>query len=259
MRALGRHVVPRVYGTPSARLTALSGALRAWWSIRMVVAYTIGFVGAGFVVILLGWPWIMYALLFVPVALAAEWALLGRRLRAAEEAFAWIGRWEWLRAGDVLGRPLPRTRRGIRDLAGRQHDPHPLWVELHAFAGRFDEALREAELLPTRTAWERFERELTISYVQWVSSGLLEDAAAREAASQLVDEEESLRADAMLTVNEARARLVEGSDWLEPLVELRQRIGGRAGGVLRHEWWPARLREAALVAIVIAVTTLFVD
>jgi hypothetical protein len=259
MRVLARHVAPRVYGTPSSRLTALSGALRAWWSVRLVVAYVIGFVVAGFVVGLLGWPWFLYALLFVPVALVAEWALLGRRLRAVEEAFAWIGRWEWLRAREVLGGSLPRTRRGIRDLAGRQHDPDPLWVELYAYSGRLDEALREAELLPTRTPWERFERELVISFVRWVTSGVLAEEAARQEASRLVDEDERLRADAMLTVNQARARLAGGEDWLEPLVELRRRIGARGRGALRHDWWPTRLREAGLVAAVITVVTLVLD
>jgi hypothetical protein len=259
MRALARRVVPRVYHSPSARFSALGGALRAWWSIRLVAAYVVGFVVAGLVVVVLGWSWLLCAALFVPVALAAEWLFLGRRLRAAEEAFAWIGRWEWLRAREALGGSLPRTRKGLIALSEREHEAHPLWVELYAAVGRYDDALSEAESLATRSAWERFERELVVAYVHWVTSGALDDGAARTTASELSDEEERLRADAMLTVNEARARLVEGEDWLELLAELRHRIGPRARGVLRHDWWPTRLREAGLVAGGIAVVTLAAD
>jgi hypothetical protein len=227
--------------------------------VRLVAAYVIGFVVAGFVVVLLDWPWVTYAVLFVPVALVAEWILLGRRLRAAMEAFSWIGRWEWLRARDVLGRPLPGSQKALRELAAREHDPHPLWVELHAFTGDFDAALREAEALPMATPWQRFERELSVAYVRWVTSGELDDEAARETADELGDPDERLRADAMMSVNEARARLVEGGDWLEPLVALRGRLGSRARGVLRYDWWPARLREAAIVAAVLAVFTIVLD
>ena len=256
MRVLARRVLPHVYASPAARFTALGGALRAWWSIRLVAAYVIGFVVAGLLVSVLGWPWLVYAVLFVPAALAAEWVLLGRRLRDAQEAFAWIGRWEWLRARAALGGALPRTHKGLVALTRREHEPHPLWVELYAATGRYDDALREAESLPTATAWEAFERELDVAYARWVLSGAEDDAAARAAASPLEDEEERFRADAMLTVNEARRRLVAGEDWLEPLVQLRRRIGRRADGVLRHDWWPTRLREAGLVAGGIAAVTL---
>jgi hypothetical protein len=57
----------------------------------------------------------------------------------------------------------------------------------------------------------------------------------------------------MLAVNDARARLVDGQDWLEPLVRLRPSLGGDADGILRHDWWPAQQRVTALAAVVVAI------
>jgi hypothetical protein len=179
------------------------------------------------------------ALLFAAVALAVKAVLLRGDVRAVHEAFSWIGRWEWLRARREVADPFPASPRTVRAYVDRHEpEPHPAWAELLVFAGEADRAAELAERLPGRTPWERFERESVRAFLGWAQTGRNDDTAARRALAELHDPEERLRAEAQLALGEARAALGRGNeDWMAPLVQLRGRLGERADGVLRHEWW----------------------
>ena len=247
------------------RLLALSRALeRAWQPQRAiggaagVLAYA-GVFAAGLLDdVPFGGPGRMVAgaLLVGAVSLAAKVVLLPDDVRAALEAFSWIGRWEWLRARAEVVDPFPATPRAIRAyVAKNEPRPHPAWVELLVFSGHADQAAELADRLPTRTPWERFERESTRAFLRWAQTGRNEDGAARRALADIHDPDERLQAEAQLALGEARAALGEGrEEWMAPLVALRQRLGERADGILRHEFWRAQALAGLPLAVAVSVS-----
>jgi hypothetical protein len=137
------------------------------------------------------------------------------------------------------------------------HQPslHPAWVELLLFVDEPDRARQLADRLPEHTPWERFEREAVRSFVQWADTARNDDSAARRALAALHDPEDRLRAEAQLALGEARDALVHGrDDWTAPLVRMRERLGERAEGILRHEWWRVQVLASIPYAVFASVT-----
>lgn len=245
------------------RLTALTAALsRSWRRQRLTgdAAGALAFLAAHGAGVLDRAPYgppggvLAGALLFAAVALAAKVLLLSGDSRAALEAFSWIGRWEWLRARRDVADPFPSSPRTARAYVDRHEpEPHPAWVELLVFAGEADRAAELVERLPVRTPWERFERESTRAFLHWAQTGRNEEEAARRALADIHDPEERLRAEAQLALGEAREALGRGSEeWTAPLVGLRGRLGERADGILRHEWWRSQALAGVSYGIALA-------
>src|SRR5215213_2621035 len=225
MRIMGRP------STPEQRLFALGKALRHAWRPRQLAAIAIATPVALAPAIFFphGADFLTVPLVLVAAALGLQWLFLGRRLRAAMEAFSWVGRWEWLRARAEFGDPLPSSPRAARSFVG-------------------------GDELPADTEWERFERESQRAWVEWVVTGANDGRPEAEAAADKLDDpEDRLRAEAVLALAAARERFAAGGDWKEPLVRVRERIGTRADGILRHEWWRAQAIVTASLALGFAI------
>jgi hypothetical protein len=246
------------------RLTALTRALARSWrreSLAGDVAGVVAFFAAARAGLLERAPYgppggvLAGALVFAAVAVAVKATLLRGDSRAANEAFSWIGRWEWLRARREVADRFPASPRTIRAFVdSHEAVPHPAWVELLVFSGEADRAAELAEQLPERTPWERFEREIVLAYLRWAQSGRNDDSAARRALVEVRDPEERLRGEAQIALGEARDALGRGrDDWMAPLVRLRERLGQRADGVLRHEWWRSRALASATYGMALSV------
>ncbi len=248
----------RRLSTPQDRAFALGKAfLRAWWP-RLFLADAVAVVPAVTATILLGGraDFVVWPAVFLVVAFGVQLLLLRGRLRAALEAFSWIGRSEWLRAREALGDPFPNSPKAARARVARGEIPlHSGSVDVLVAAGELDEARRVADALPADSEWQRFERAAQRDWVEWVVTGQGGLRPETEAAAAAIrDPEERLQAEGVLALAQARARYAAGGDWKEPLARVRQQIGPRADGILRHEWWRAQAIPTAVVALLFAVT-----
>jgi len=251
MRIMGRP------STPEQRLFALGKALRhAWWPRQLAaIAIATPVALAPAIFFPHGADFLTVPLVLVAAALGLQWLFLGRRLRAAMEAFSWVGRWEWLRARAEFGDPFPSSPHAARSFVGGGELPrHPAAVDLLVGAGDYEAARRLADELPADTEWERFERQSQRAWVEWVVTGADDGRPEAEAAADKLDDpEDRLRAEAVLALAAARERFVAGGDWKEPLVGVRERIGTRADGILRHQWWTAQASLTAALAVGYAI------
>jgi hypothetical protein len=245
--------------TPDARSLALGKALTGAWFPRQLAAVAVATPIALTPTIFLvrGRPvdFVVAPVVFLVSALGLQWLFLRGRLRAALEAFAWVGRSEWLRARDELGGSFPTSRRAARAWLARGEIPRqPAAVDLLVAAGEYTVARQLADQLPRDDAWRRFERESQRDWVEWVITGRNAIRhATLDAFRELRDPDERLRAEAVLALARARDRLAAGGDWKEPLERLREQLGPAADGILRRDWWRTQARMTAVVALGFAV------
>jgi len=230
-----------------------------------VVASAVGALVAGFVMLsptTVGTPVLVRAviavMLFVSSATAIALIFVPRRLLAAWEAFAWIGRWEVDRWDDVGGGRLPRSVDAARRwLEGHPSadDLQPQRVELLVWTKAFDDARAVVETMPETTAWDRFERSLLDDFVTWSAGGMSDLGAVQGAADAIDDPEDRLRAEAMIAVARAKRRLGTAHDALEPLVAFRERLVDRsdAAGLAREDLAPFLIRLFTVIGIVVVV------
>lgn len=195
------------------------------------------------------------------------------RSRRAFEAFSWLGEWELARARATIG-GLP-TSPGDAEAWLAAHpetkitnlDELPIRIEILLLAGRPEEARAAIARLPVITEWDLFERAALADLVDWRSGGDGDLAAMEAAADELQppDSDDRLRADVMVAVAKVRRRIAdrraadgraadgrgaaEGraatADALEPLLDVRPRLGHRADGqvgrALRRRLFPVLL------------------
>jgi hypothetical protein len=225
------------------------------------LAALVVFVIVWFVVPLLlpaAWPRILGFVASVAIgAVAATEAYIRAiptRSRRAWEAFAWLGEHELKVAGDSASDPVPTSRRQAEDWLARHPDmPETRWirVEVLELAGRFDEARVAAQAMPDSTPSERWEKAEAIDSVEWRSGGEGNIDGLRAAAAELepADGDERLRAEVAIAAAEVKRRMADGrttpGDALEPLLDVRQRLGHRADGevgrALRRRMLPLSL------------------
>jgi len=191
------------------------------------------------------WPRIVGFVLSVVVgALVATEAYIRAvpfRSRRAWEACSWLGEHELAAAGDSAADPIPTTRRQAEDWLARHPDtPETRWIrtEVLQLAGRFDEARLVAQAMPDATPAERWTKAEAVNAVDWRAGGEGDLTALRAAAAELepADGDERLRAEVAIAAAEVRRRMADGratpGDALDPLIEVRQRLGHRADGQL---------------------------
>jgi hypothetical protein len=165
------------------------------------------------------------------------------RSRRAFEAFSWLGEWDLrqARAAGIARAPTsPRAARrwlGAHPLsAGDERSLLAYRVDILALAGELDQARATAASLPERTPAERFERAAATDIADWRAGGPGNLAAMERAASEILppDGDERLRAEVSIAAAKVRRRMADGrttpGDALEPLLEIRKRLGARADG-----------------------------
>jgi hypothetical protein len=261
---------PVVVSIPeSRRIGALATAFRRAFRAPLLIANTAGGI-AGFTVIIvarqpaLDLPLLLWAptavATFVVIACGIMPFLVRGSGRAALETFAWIGRWDALRWREVTGAKPAATPEQARDWLEAnpiRGDAPPLQrlarIEPLLMVGDVDGARKIAAGLPTSSPWDRFETLYQRAFVDFTAGVRVDPRPLTAAALALTDEEERLRADALIAVGRARIDLAAGKDWMAPMADARSRIGQYADGVLRLEIWPTLFRLEIVVAGVAGV------
>ena len=213
-------------------------------------------------------PIVGYALaIVVGSALATEAYLraMAPRTRRSMEAFMWLGSWDLAQVRAATGGGIPTSRGGAAQWLAR-HPESPadgaalgsLRVELNLLAGRAAEAQALAERLPEATPLERFHKAASADVVAWWTTrgDALEAMTRAEAEVEPPDGDDRLRAEVALAVARVRHLAVADPpvpDPLAPLLEVRDRLGSRADGLVRRILWPRLYRVFVLASIVFAV------
>jgi hypothetical protein len=161
------------------------------------------------------------------------------RSRRAFEAFSWLGEWELQQAAATTSGSVPTSPAAAGDwLASHPETPENRWlrVDVLLLAKRFDEAKVAAEQMPDVTPEDRWARAQALDSVDWRAGGEGDIAGMRAAAAELqpADGEDRLRAEVSIATSEVLRRMADGrsapGDALEPLLEVRKRLGPRADG-----------------------------
>ncbi len=137
-------------------------------------------------------------------------------------------------------------------------------VELLMMAGEWDAARSALDRMPDQTPPERYRRAVLESTLRYQVRGEVDDSEARTIAEAMPPGADRIEALAGLAIFEARRRL-PGSDWREPLLEVRGQIpegdtrillrdNGRAGFelLLRKTWPVLALIVGVVVWIIVA-------
>jgi hypothetical protein len=170
---------------------------------------------------------------------ALAWALAWPpEARRTYESFVWLGEWELDRLRALTAGTVRATREDMtRYVQATPERPEDRWlrVDVLAATGQVDLAREVAGRIPADTPYGRVERAAALAYTDWLSGGPGDAVELRDAvaAIQPADGDERLRAEVVLACSEVRRRISAGErDVLEPLREVRERLGHRANGVL---------------------------
>jgi hypothetical protein len=203
---------------------------------------------------------IVVAILGSAVASEAYLRAMQPRSRRAFEALAWVGEPDVAAFKKVTGGRVPTTRRAAEAWLAR----HPLAADESAamrgsrihvllLAGRLDEARAAIASRPAPVdAVERFDQAADAEFLAWYASDPDVDARLAAmvplaAAIEPADGDARLRAEVGLAMARTRAlatappEAAGGAgarpDSLGPLVEVRDRLGARADGLVRRVVW----------------------
>ena len=189
------------------------------------------------------------------------WPSVSRR---AFEAFSWLGEWELAQARAVTGGPVPTTKRGViawLDRRPERREELSIRIELLLYAGRIDEARRLLPDVPAETPWQRFNVAALRDLLEWQAGGDGDLGGMESAAAAILpaDADERLLAEVSIATAKVRRRSAEGrptpAEVIEPLLEVRDRLGRRADGqigrALRRKILPV-LFVGSIVLIVLA-------
>ena len=128
---------------------------------------------------------------------------------------------------------IPRNPNEARAWLAAHPDPatfQPQRLSAQVMAG--DLAAARATLLtyPTATALDRFEVLDDGWFLDFLEGGSPPVAPLEDAAAQLTDEQDRTFAAVIIATLRAHLAAATGGDWISPLAEQRQRLGGRAAG-----------------------------
>jgi hypothetical protein len=157
------------------------------------------------------------------------------RTRRALEAFSWVGERDMDRFIRETGSRPPTSTRGARRwLADHRETAKNAGhrTDVHLVVGEIEEARRSAELMPTSTPWEVFQREVQLDYIDRVAGLAEARPGLAQAAARLELPEEQRHAEVQLAWAESSRLALAGGDWRAPLVESRARLGDVANGML---------------------------
>ena len=207
--------------------------------------------------------WLMLGLAVVVGAVVASEAwirALPARTRLAFEAFSWLGEADMERFRSLTGSAVPVTKKAADEwLAKVPESPLTDWAraEVLILAERPAEARAIPDRMPVGTPAERFEQASTRGFVEWANGGSSETSDMEAALEDLGPDGSEARLQGEVTIAAARVRLAmdagqpEEGDVLEPLVEVRARLGpladGQVGRAMRPRLIKAYLLFGALI------------
>jgi hypothetical protein len=235
------------FGIPE--LSMLVASIGAWLIVPFLIPATTP------TTLRLGIPILLVAAIGTEVYVRA-WPATSRR---AFEALSWLGAQQRSRARYVTGEDVPTTRaRAIAWLDRRPLRAEELAIRIDTllFVGRIDEARRLLSELPTSTPAERFWAASLAEFVDWQAGGDGDLAGMEAAVTAIlpVGGDDRLRADVAIATARVRHRIEAGllpGAALEPLLEVRERLGRRADGQIGRA-----LRRRVFLSIVVTLTVL---
>ncbi len=194
--------------------------------------------------------------------------------RRAFEAFSWLGEWEMARARALTGEALPTSQGAAEAWLRRRpvrREEVPLRAEILLLAGRLDEARRLVAHASANTPAERFELAALRDLVDWRAGGDgdLEGMRAAAQALEPADGDDRLRAEVSIATSLVRRSMAgsvagakadgpasggaapDGATAIEPLLEVRERLGSRADGQI------ARALRRRILPVLLIVLVLF--
>lgn len=212
-------------------------------------------------------PLVYVLTILVTSALATEAYLraMAPRTRRSMEAFMWLGSWDLGQVRAATGSGVPTTRGAAVDwlarhpeVAGEPPMVGSLRVELSLLAGRATEARALVERLPEATPLERFNKAASADVVAWWTGQGDATATMAEVLPEILPSggDDRWRADVALAIARVRHLAVANppvGDPLGPLLEVRDRLGARADGMVRRILWPRLYRVFVLTSILFAV------
>ncbi|HYL39844.1 MAG TPA: hypothetical protein VET90_00910, partial [Candidatus Binatus sp.] len=199
------------------------------------------------------------------VATEAYLRAMAGRTRRSMEAFMWLGSWDLAGVRAATGRGVPTTRGGAAEWLARQPETpdepatiRGLRVELNLLAGRVAEARAVLERMSEASPVERFNKAAAADLVAWWTRRGDATEAMAEAADEIEPRggDEALRAEVALAIARVRHLAVAvppAVEPLAPLLEVRDRLGARADGIVRRILWPRLYRVFVLTALLLAV------
>jgi hypothetical protein len=211
-------------------------------ALAALVAFVIAWTFVPLIIGVLGLPslagFVTASVIGAVAATEAYIRAMPARSRRAFEAFSWLGEWE-LQQGAAIGGAVPTSPGEAEDwLAAHPETPENRWLrtDVLLLAKRFDEAREAAGRMPDATPAERWARAQALDSVDWRAGGDGDIAGMRAAAAELLppNGDDRLRAEVSLATAEVLRRMADGrstpGDALEPLLEVRKRLGPRADG-----------------------------
>lgn len=248
--------------------TAFLGARRAG-SLDLPNVLALGLAGtasvaAGSLLVVIGvdapWPALAGIAVFVILGTELVYRLEPPRLRAAMATHAFVGSPELRRFRQEVGGPMPTSAASAAEWLRRNPETDAnRWIrpELFAWTGATDKAYEVIDRMPDTTEPERFERRALQTLVDLVA-GRPADVASLEAMAATVggpDSDDRLRAVAIAALTRARERVVNGEDWIGPLIDAQPHLGPSALGIYRSDTWLTRFRALAAVGVILAFIT----
>ena len=173
--------------------------------------------------------WAIFVLAVAVIAILPP-LLLPRRDRAAFATHSWIGardvRRAFGRAARITGLPTDaESAKAWLDRNPATDRNRFVRVDALILAGRFEDALIEAELLPERSPLEAYRKAEARALIADQTGGTVDEDALRAVVASLPVGIDRSEAAASLAVFRARRALPHG-DWRAPLLEARPAIPG---------------------------------
>jgi hypothetical protein len=189
-----------------------------------------------------------------------------RPAREAFEAFSWLGEWELGQIRALTGGGMPTTSvEARRWLRAHPETTETRWirVEMLTFARQYDEAQAAAERMPDATPQERFDRAVTLDFVDWFRGGDGDVPSLEAAARELLpaDGDDRLRAEVIIAIADVRRRMAAGEDPIQAgqaLRDVRKRLGARANGQVGRALRMRLIKPLLVVGAVLALVALLV-
>ena len=231
--------------------------------VASLVALVVSLIVLGLLPIGNQWIHLGVVIVFSAVVASEAWIrALPARTRLAFEAFSWLGDTEIERARALTGSEAPATQKAAEEWLRRvPESPLTDWAraEVLILAGRPEEARAIVDRMPADTPAERFELASTRELVEWANGGSTDTSGMEAALEALGPEGSEARLRGEVTIASARVRHAMSAgqpaegDVLEPLIDVRERLGaladGQVGRAMRKRLIPAYLLFSALFGI----------